>query len=311
MIFGNGNPAIAATYVFVELATDLQDIDISQASSWRARVEAEGYANQSEASHDCKVCGTAAPLFGVVDFNRTCGADPYPDGLTGLPVYWHRCRLCGLLFTPAFDQFSNAGWRDHIYNPHYYAELDPEYEVVRPTLNAEVVHAVCRAQWGRETLGIDYGGGNGALAKRLSATGLRFLTHDPYGASDDTSGLVGRFNVLTSFEVLEHTIDPHQTFDDLLRFGADRFIVIASTQCADGLVDEKSRLNWNYVAPRNGHVTVYSHRTLAELARRHQLDHLSVSRGLHLFGRGVTLERLKWVAGWIKLKQRVRSTLGR
>jgi hypothetical protein len=290
------------------LTTGASPID-AEAESLSARAEAEGFVGLPLPTRPCKVCGSDAPLFGVVDFNRSCGADPYPDGLTGVPVYWHRCTACGLLFTPAFDRFSGDGWREHVYNPHYYAALDPDYAAVRPGLNAELVRAVCRAQWGGQTLGLDYGGGNGELARRLSVAGLRFLTHDPYGASDDTAGLVGRFNVLTSFEVLEHTVDPQQTLADLLRFAAERVVVIASTQCADGLVDEHSRLSWNYIAPRNGHVTIYARRTLSELARQHRLDHLAVSRGLHLFGRGVDLGRLKWVAGWVKLKQRLRSTL--
>lgn len=270
----------------------------------------EGLAAEPSDASSCKVCRTSAPLFDVVDFARSCGADPYRDGLSGVPIYWHRCPDCGLLFTTAFDRMSSRGWQSFVYNDHYYQALDTDYLRIRPTLNAEVVHQVCLARRG-EVRGLDYGGGNGALAALLRQSGQAFMTHDPYGASDDVEPLAGRFNVLSTFEVLEHTVDPHATFADMLRFAAPEFVMVASTQTADGLVDPSRRLAWDYAAPRNGHVTIYERRTLTRLAQAHGLDHLPVSRGLHLFGRGVALEPLKWAAGWVKLKQRVRARLGR
>lgn len=270
----------------------------------------QGLAVEHPVPSACKVCQKLAPLFDVVDFARSCGDEPYEDGLSGVPIYWHRCPDCGLLFTTAFDRLSSRGWVSFIYNDYYYQALDTDYLSIRPTLNAEVVRQVCLTRRG-EVCGLDYGGGNGALAALLRKAGLAFMTYDPYAVSGDVESLIGRCNVLSTFEVLEHTIDPHGTFADMLRFAAPEFVMVASTQTSDGLVDSSKRLEWNYAAPRNGHVTIYERRTLTRLAKTYGLDHLPVSRGLHLFGRGVSLEPLKWAAGWVKLKQRVRARLGR
>jgi 2-polyprenyl-6-hydroxyphenyl methylase/3-demethylubiquinone-9 3-methyltransferase len=55
------------------------------------------------AKHPCKICGDEAPLYGVVDFHKACN---HALALAGIPVYYHRCRGCGFVFTTAFDGFS-------------------------------------------------------------------------------------------------------------------------------------------------------------------------------------------------------------
>ncbi len=244
----------------------------------------------------------------MTDFARVCDVDPYKYGLSGVPIYWHRCANCGLLFTTAFDKLSSFGWQTFIYDDFYYQTLDTDYQRIRPTLNSELVVKLCRTLRG-EIQGLDYGGGNGNLAAIVRQSGLNYLTHDPFGVSDDVEQFTGQFNILSTFEVLEHTVDPHATFTDMLRFAAPEFVMIVSTQTADGLVDASNRLAWNYAATRNGHVTIYERRTLTRLAIAHGMVHLPVSRGLHLFGRGVPLGPLKWVASWVKLKQRLRARL--
>lgn len=40
----------------------------------------------------CKVCGGGTELFDVVDFNKTCSEEPYPNGLKGIPIYYFKCK---------------------------------------------------------------------------------------------------------------------------------------------------------------------------------------------------------------------------
>jgi methyltransferase family protein len=265
----------------------------------------DGFNAAAQSAAACKVCGESAPLFDVVDFNRACHPERYLSGLAAVPVYYHRCIGCDLVFTSAFDRFTSDGWRKHVYNEVYYDTFDTEYETVRPHLNAELMRATCRAHASASIRGLDYGGGHGRLAKILQDSGIAYATYDPYGYSDKIDRGSELFNVISSFEVLEHTASPRETIEDLLTFAANEFVLVASTQTSDDLIDTRRRLNWTYVAPRNGHVTIYSRKALACLAEQYSLDYLQVSRGLHLFGRGTPLTRLKYAAGLVKLKQKM------
>src|SRR5215212_10099766 len=86
----------------------------------------------------CKICGSAAPLFGVVDFNKNCEAVRGKNvlGDSGIPVAYHRCSSCRLLFTVAFDRFTHADFAKWIYNGEY-ALVDPDYLEYRPIINAK------------------------------------------------------------------------------------------------------------------------------------------------------------------------------
>jgi len=259
----------------------------------------------------CKICGAEAPLFEVVDFNRNCHPQKYSHGLVGVPVYFHRCNQCGFVFTRAFDEFSADNWRRFVYNEEYFANLDPDYKATRPRLNAEVLMAICKVFGQKNVLAAGYGGGNGALSTILRNRQIEYYTHDPYDLSDIPEQYIGKFNVVSSFEVLEHTTNPTGTFRAILKLVGARFLLVLSTQCSHGLIDGTRRLAWHYVAPRNGHVSIYTRQSLRHIATTFTLDYLPVSRGLHLFGRGLSLQPFKYAAGLVKLKQRVMSMISR
>src|ERR1700757_2877271 len=85
----------------------------------------------------CKICSMEAPLYGTVDFNKSCvevtGKSLPP---TGVPIPYRRSPRCGFLFTTAFDHWDTAQFKQFIYNDEY-VEVDPEYEEIRPRRNAE------------------------------------------------------------------------------------------------------------------------------------------------------------------------------
>ena len=87
----------------------------------------------------CKVCNNPADLYGVVDFSKNCEEQRglfLP--LTGVPVYYHRCKSCGLIFTAVFDHWPMAYFADRIYNDGY-AQVDPDYLERRPQANQALV----------------------------------------------------------------------------------------------------------------------------------------------------------------------------
>ncbi len=156
--------------------------------------------------------------------------------------------------------------------------------------------------------GLDYGGGNGRLSHLLQQDGIDYRTHDPYGKTDFNEGLGHKANVISAFEVLEHTVDPVATFADMLRFASDRVLIVASTQVSDGHLDS-GLLSWEYIAPRSGHVTIYTRESLGLLAQKYSLDYTPVTRGLHLMSRGIPAESVKNTALLTRAKQLLRAKL--
>ncbi len=113
----------------------------------------------------CKCCGAGSPPFGVVDFHKNCEIlRRRVLGVSGVPIYYHRCPDCGFLFTTAFDGFTQDDFRRHVYNDDYLL-VDPDYQADRPRANAQVLISLFRSARPRRLL--DYGGGSGALAGHL------------------------------------------------------------------------------------------------------------------------------------------------
>src|SRR5258708_9214344 len=113
----------------------------------------------------CKVCGSRAIAFDVVDFNKVCSLeDYYHFGLSGVPVYYYRCHLCGLIFTEYFDGWTLEDFASTVYNADY-IKVDGDYESVRPVSFANEMAARWGDCWDAHIL--DYGSGNGAFADQL------------------------------------------------------------------------------------------------------------------------------------------------
>ena len=204
----------------------------------------------------CKICGKEAPLYGVVDFNKSCveiTGKFLP--LSGVPIYYRRCPQCGFLFTTAFDHWDAAQFKQFIYNDDY-AEVDPEYEEVRPRRNAEMILRLFDRDRSRLRV-LDYGGGNGVTADILRGAGfLSSQTYDPFYPQYAVLP-EGQFEIVVCIETLEHLPDPMAGIAALAKCCAESGVVLISTATPPADFDAQ-RLNWWYVGPRNGHISVFS-----------------------------------------------------
>ena len=228
----------------------------------------------------CKICGGSAALFGVVDFNKCC-----VQGLglllpvLGVPIYYRRCSACGFLFTDAFDEWSCDQFKAYVYNADYKI-VDPDYETSRPGNNSNNVNALFGAVKEHVRL-LDYGGGNGALGNLLRANGFSFVaTYDPM-VPEYAQRPPDKFDVVTCFETLEHMTDPVKGIGQILEFLAEPGLVLFSTVVQSGDF-ETTGVNWWYVGPRNGHVSIFSRRALALAWRRYDYRTASFNENMHI-----------------------------
>jgi 2-polyprenyl-6-hydroxyphenyl methylase/3-demethylubiquinone-9 3-methyltransferase len=254
----------------------------------------------------CKICASPTSLFDVVDFAKTCDYGIYPSRLLAVPVYYRKCASCGFVFTDFFDDFSTTQWGAHVYNDEY-KRIDPDYLENRPRANSKLIDGLLGARKDR-VIGLDFGGGSGRTCELLRAMGYAYDTYDPFGASSLTSDFAGRYNFCSAFEVAEHSPDPVGFISAIVQM-ADRgkLAILVGTQVHDREVSAEKRLAWWYAAPRNGHISLYSQRSLEALASKVQLTLTSFSGHTHLMTRGYTRQE----AFRFLLAGKIRSRLGR
>lgn len=234
----------------------------------------------SRALQPCKICGGAAALFGVVDFHKSCEE---PRGvrlpLSGVPIYYRRCGSCGFLFTDAFDNWSKEQFKAHIYNESY-PTVDPDYQTVRPRANADVVIRLWRS-YKAKTRVLDYGGGNDVFCTLLRENGFPMaVTYDPM-VSAYARHPEGKFDLVTSFETFEHLPDPASGIQNIVECLKESGLVLFTTLVLP--VDfRKFGLNWWYVGPRNGHISLFSKRALGVAFGRHGYKLASFNENVHL-----------------------------
>lgn len=232
----------------------------------------------------CSACDAVSPPpLGDKDFAYSCndhfeGAAQFPRA--DAPVRYHRCGSCNFTFTAALDGWSPQDFKAHIYNADY-VRADPVFVDIRPTRNSKMVAAL----WNRalqDTVVLDFGGGDGAFARGLQAMGHRCHTLDPFHG-EDTPELLGSYNLITCFEVIEHV--PHGDLDawltTLLSHLSPHGTVLLSTELLDA---EMALSNW-YIAPRNGHISLHTSASLQALAGRHGLSVHSINHEMHLLRR--------------------------
>ena len=191
-------------------------------------------------------------------------------------VPYLRCRGCGFIFTDYFDSWSADEMACRIYNADYHL-ADPEFEEQRPAaVAADLARWVGDLRTGIAAL--DYGGGKGTLASIMRDGGFDYDSYDPFFAGNELP--TRRYDLVTSFEVIEHSTDPFGTLSTLLSFTKPGGAVLIST----ALQPDKVTGDWWYIAPRNGHISIHSARGLQHLARRSGV-HVLTTDSTHLFFR--------------------------
>lgn len=227
----------------------------------------------------CKVCGANDPVsVGAIDFSKTCEdhkAGPiFPA--CGRVVAYHRCAACGFLFTSDFDEWGIEDFRREIYNADY-ALADPDAEKHRPISNADGMAPQWQHLKGARIL--DYGGGSGRFAARMREHGFSVETYDPI-VPEHAKYPSGSFDVVTSFETIEHVPDPRRTAGEIAGL-CNGFVLLTTLLQPEPYGDT----SWWYCAPRNGHISMHSASSLATLWGLFGFVVHSLNSGAHVLTR--------------------------
>jgi SAM-dependent methyltransferase len=230
----------------------------------------------------CSVCGGASSLLDVVDFNKSCAE---PGGvflpISGIPVYYALCGNCGFCFAPELMTWGIEEFKQKIYNEEYVI-VDPDYVEARPRINAEGWIRLFGNR-SRSIKHLDYGGGTGLFAKILGESNWPCTSYDPLVDVNVNVEQLGKFDLITAFEVFEHVPNVNELMSNLRSLLADDGVLLFSTLLSDGSIHSRSRLNWWYASPRNGHISLFSKKSLLVLAQKYGFNYGAGCFGPHVF----------------------------
>jgi 2-polyprenyl-6-hydroxyphenyl methylase/3-demethylubiquinone-9 3-methyltransferase len=229
----------------------------------------------------CPCCDGTTSYFGSKEFNISgndyfAGARQFPD--SGIKIPYYACGSCGYLFTNAMDNWSHDDFKNHVYNDAY-IKTDPPFTYDRPKGNADLLERLFGGARSVLTL-LDYGGGNGLLAKMLKGKGFCAKSYDPF--HDNPNIQKGRrYHVVTAFEVVEHVPDQKALFADMLTYIGDTGVLFFSTLLQNDDFAHDG-MDWWYICPRNGHVGFHTRQSLKILAERFGYKYVHLTDELHM-----------------------------
>lgn len=234
----------------------------------------------------CPVCANECRVFDVVDFSKCC-EEPRGKFLvpTGIPVYYYSCKGCQYCFSPWISGWTQQEFSERIYNDDYIL-VDPDYLDARPRDNARSLITMF-GEHGRRLRHLDYGGGAGVLSRLLNEAGWQSTCYDPFANSGVALAGLGQFDLITSYEVIEHVPDMDGLMQTLSALLAADGIVLFNTLVNDDWIIPGKRLTWWYASPRNGHISLHSRKSLALMGAKQNFKFVSFTEGNHMYYRTI------------------------
>ncbi len=123
----------------------------------------------------------------------------------GIPVLYVACERCGFCYAPELHGWTRDEFAARIYNDDYIL-VDPDYRERRPRVHADDLIAL----FGDRAAGIshlDYGGGQGLMSDMLRDSGWQSTSYDPFVDGEVKLSDLGKFDLVTAYEVFEHVPD--------------------------------------------------------------------------------------------------------
>lgn len=234
----------------------------------------------------CPICSGESFAIDVVDFSINYPYFWHPDtavtecNLSSFPVYYYHCKSCNFTYAPEIANWSNEKLASEIYNDNF-TKMDTDAIERRPTNNATTLLKIF--PYIAPIRHLDFGGGTGFLSNMLTQHGWDSISFDPFLNDAISSTNLGKYNLITSFEVFEHATDPNILLRQMADLLEDVGLILFSTQVSDGIIIPGKRLDWWYVTPSTGHISLYSRKSLATLGAKFQLEFFSFNNGFHCF----------------------------
>jgi 2-polyprenyl-6-hydroxyphenyl methylase/3-demethylubiquinone-9 3-methyltransferase len=216
------------------------------------------------------------------------GTRAFPPSEIMVPYF--SCETCGFIFTDFADQWDAKEFVERIYNDEY-RKADP-FLLVRggssfpkDTIAYHNGLALASRLHGAESkiriLDFGAGGNPGVTGSALIDCGFQLDSYEPY-FGEGTERPSGTYDVVILIEVIEHCHRLDDVVSDISRFLSETGFVYVSTAIHPTNHDRSVLDSW-YIAPRNGHISIFSFPALCILFRRFGMNLVQTMHGLVAF----------------------------
>ena len=216
----------------------------------------------TNSTEQCKICGMQSRLFDQGEILRKYS------------IKYFRCVACG------FVQTETPYWLEEAYSSAI-SRMDTGI-LYRNLLNQRLTIAVLNLLYPKAKSSLDFGAGHGIFVRLMRDSGFKFFWDDRHASNDYARGFERKegetYDFLTSFEVLEHLVDPMADLSKMMSLSPN---VLVSTEVLPQPTPKVS--DWWYYVPYSGqHVSFYTSEALRLIAQR--FGRSLLSRGpYHLF----------------------------
>jgi hypothetical protein len=213
----------------------------------------------------CHICGRRSNLFSE---ERV---------LKKYQVKYYQCTFCG------FIQTEDPYWLSEAYSK---AITVQDIGLVRRNITfskfTNVVISILLKSYGQF---LDYGGGYGLFVRLMRDLGYDFYRYDKYCENifavgfDVSDTMIQNFDLVTAYEVFEHLREPLSEINKMLSFSNNLLFSTAVLPSGNPKPE-----NWWYFGLEHGqHISIFTMRSLEEIAIKHNLRFYSNGVNLHLF----------------------------
>ncbi|WP_376992530.1 class I SAM-dependent methyltransferase [Azospirillum lipoferum] len=222
--------------------------------------------NYRLAAMACKCCAASASYVGILDANKCCidrlGRRALPVSDVQVP-YW-ACGNCGFVFTNYVDEWSAEDFRTKIYNADYEwinpaipGRADVPLKETPSYANGKRIASFLHgSQDDIRILDFGAGGDPGPLGQGLIDSGFNVSSYEPYRV-EEARKPKGRYDVIVAVEVFEHCHDLGALSAFMGRHLSRDGLLWIQTLLHPFPTPPDVLTSW-YVAPRDGHVSIFT-----------------------------------------------------
>lgn len=213
---------------------------------------------------------------------RICNAESTPIHqatlMNKIQVQYFACPNCG------FVQTEEPYWLEEAYSSAI--SSSDTGVLARNSFLAMVSTVILRTCCKKDARFLDFGGGYGIFTRLMRDLGFDFYWHDKYAANLVARGFEGsisneKYAGVTAFENFEHFADPLAEIKTMLEITD---FILFSTELVPDPVPAPSEW-WYYCLEHGQHISLYSRKTLEQIARQNGLFLVTNGANLHILSR--------------------------